>query len=143
MSFNEPAIPESIGRCADLYKDVQGLRLAMAKEVEAVEAFERKVKLHIIDNLSKSDDTGASGLRYRAQVVKKTVPRIAVDEDADTGQSTAAGWAEFWAYVAATGRFDLVQKRLADKAIKDMWEAGEVVPGVEAYQSVDVSITKV
>lgn len=143
MSFKEPAIPESIGRCADLYKDVQSLRLAMAKEVEAVESFEKRLKAHVIDNLSKSDDTGAAGLRYRAQVVEKIVPRIAVDEDADTGQSTAAGWQAFWAYVAKTGRFDLVQKRLADKAIKDMWDANEEVPGVERYRSLDVSITKI
>lgn len=143
MSFKAPTIPESIGRCADLYKEVQTLRLAMGKEVEEVETFEKGLKAHIIDNLSKSDDTGAAGLKYRAQVVKKTVPRIAVDEDADTGQSTAAGWQKFWAFVASTGRFDLVQKRLADKAIKDMWDAGEAIPGVEPYQSLDVSITKI
>lgn len=143
MSFKEPTLPESIGRCADLYKEVSTLRLAMAKEVEEVETFEKKVKQHIIDNLSKSADTGAAGLRYRAQVVTKKVPRIKVAEDAEPGQSTVAGWAAFWAYVRETGRFDLMQKRLADKAIKDMFDAGEDVPGVELFSQPDVSITKI
>lgn len=138
MSFNKPVIPESIGRCADLYHDVRDLRLAMSKEVEAVEEFEKEVRQHIIDNLSKSEDTGAAGLRYRAQVVTKEVPKIIQGEDDE-----AAGWPKLWAYIAKHNRFDLLQKRLGDKAIKDMWDAGEVVPGVEKMKVPDVSITKI
>lgn len=138
MSFKEPAIPESIGRCADLYRDVRELRLSMAKEVEDVEAFEKRVKAHIIDNLSKSDDTGAAGLRFRAQIVNKEVPKITQDDD-----NPNVGWPQLQAYIVQTGRFDLMQRRLSDKAIKDMWEAGEVVPGVERMKVPDVSITKI
>lgn len=130
MSFTEPALPESIGRCADLYHDTRELRLAMAKEVEAVEAFERRVKQHIIDNLEKSDDTGAAGLRYRAQVVTKVKPVV---ED----------WTALQAHILATGEFDLVQKRLSDKAAADRWAEGEVLPGVGRFNSVDVSVTKI
>lgn len=143
MTFKTPTVPESMGRCADLYKEVQTLRLAMAKEVETVEAFEKTLKRHMIDNLEKSSDTGASGLRYRVQIVTKTIPRIRIDEDADTGQSTAEGWRAFWDYVRETNRFDLMQKRLADRAIKDMFDAGEDVPGVELFKQPDVSITKI
>lgn len=130
MSFTEPAIPESIGRCADLYHDVRELRLAMAKEVEAVEAFERKVNQHIIDNLSKSDDTGAAGLRYRAQVLTKRKPSV-------------ADWAALQQHILATGEFDLVQKRISDKAIADRWESGEAVPGIEPVNVVSLSVTKI
>jgi hypothetical protein len=138
VSFKKPLIPESIGRCADLYRDVRECRLAMAKEVEDVEAFERELKQHIIDNLSKSEDTGAAGLRFRAQIVTKTVPKIMADDDNEN-----VGWPQLHAYIVQTGRFDLLQKRLSDKAIKDMWEAGEVVPGVETMKVPDVSITKI
>lgn len=140
MSFQKPKMPESIGRCADLYHDVRALRLAMQKEVEEVEAFEREVKEHILGNLSKSDDTGAAGLRYRAQIVMKPVPRVVTSDEAG---EPVDGWQQFWGYVRQTGRFDLMQKRLSDKAIKDMWEAGEVIPGVERFNSLDVSITKI
>lgn len=130
MSFNEPAIPASIGRCADLYHDVRELRLSMAKEVEAVEAFERKVKEHIIDNLSRSEDSGAAGLRYRAQRVEKVKPAV-------------TDWPALHAYVQRTGAFDLLQKRVGDVAVAARWEAGEAVPGVEKFNAVDVSITKI
>lgn len=130
MSFQKPALPESIGRCADLYHDVRELRLAMAKEVEAVEEFEKEVRQHIIDNLSKSDDTGAAGLRYRAQVLTKVKP-------------TVSDWPALQAHILKTSNFDLVQKRISDKAVADRWEAGEAIPGVERFNSVDVSITKI
>ena len=123
-------LPKSIGLCADLYSDVRALRLAMEKEVEAVQARESEIRNHIIDNLSKSDDTGAAGKRFRAQIVMKVTPK-------------ATDWPKIWAYIAETQRFDLVQKRLGEKAVADMWEAGEAVPGVEKMNIPTVSITKI
>jgi hypothetical protein len=136
MSFKEPAVPASYGRCADLYKDVQALRLAMEAEAEEVKAFENRLKAHMIDGLSKSDDTGAAGLKYRVQIVTKAVPRVQTEDDAN-------GWAKLHAYIQKTGRFDLLQKRLGEKAVKDMWAAGEIVPGVEKFNAHDLSITKI
>lgn len=123
-------LPKSIGLCADLYSDVRALRLMMEKEVEAVQARETEIRDHIINNLSKSDDTGAAGKRYRAQIVMKTVPKL-------------ADWKAFTGYVLEHDRFDLIQKRLGEKAVADMWESGETIPGVEKMHIPIVSITKV
>jgi hypothetical protein len=123
-------IPVSIGRTADLYSDVRQLRLSMEKEVERVKARETELREHIIANLSKSDDTGAAGLRYRAQIVTKDVPR-------------AVDWPAMHAYVQKTGRFDLLQKRLGEKAVMDMVADGQPIPGVEIVKVPDVSITKI
>lgn len=122
-------MPSSIGLCADLFHEVRELRLAMQKEVDKVAAREKEIKDYIIDNLSKSDDTGAAGKRYRAQIVSKVTP-------------AAADWEKIHQFIAENDRFDLLQKRLADKAVKDMWEEGEEVPGVERFNAIDVSITK-
>ena len=123
-------IPASIGRTADLYSDVRALRLAMEKEVEKVKAREHELREYIISNLSKSDDTGAAGLRYRAQIVSKDVPR-------------AMDWTAVHGFIQKSGRFDLLQKRLGEKAVMDMVEAGETIPGVEIVKVPDVSITKI
>lgn len=123
-------IPRSIGRTADLYSDIRALRLTMEKDVEKVKAREHELREHIISNLSKSDDTGASGLRYRAQIVSKDVPR-------------AADWTKIHAYIQKTGRFDLLQKRLGEKAVMDMAEDGKQIPGVEIIKVPEVSITKI
>jgi hypothetical protein len=123
-------MPASIGLCADLYAEVRELRLAMQKIVDAVKERETEIKEHIINELPKSQNTGAAGKRYRAQVVTKDVP-------------TLKDWDALTAYMTRTGRFDLIYKRLADKPVKDLWEAGEAVPGVEKFKAVDVSITKI
>lgn len=123
-------LPASIGLCADLYAEVRELRLAMQKHVDEVKARESEIREHIIDNLSKSADTGAAGKRYRAQVVTKPKPNV-ID------------WNAYWRYIAETFRFDLLQKRINERAVLDMLEEGENVPGVERFHAVDVSITKI
>ncbi len=126
-------LPNSIGRCADLYSDVRALRLAMEKEVDAVKARESQIREHIISNLSKSakdGDSGASGLRFRAQIVSKEVPR-------------AMDWPKIHAYIAENNRFDLLQKRLGEKAVMDMVADKVHIPGIEIVIVPDVSIVKV
>lgn len=123
-------LPGSIGLCADLYAEVRELRLAMQKHVDEVQAREREVREHIIANLSKSDDTGAAGKKYRAQIVTKLKPSL-------------KDWDAFTAFVAKNQRFDLLQKRMSEKAVLDMLEEGESVPGIERFNAVDVSITKI
>lgn len=123
-------VPQTMGRTADLYKDVRDLRLAMEKEVEHVKARESELKEYLINNLSKSDDTGAAGLRYRAQIVIKDIPR-------------ATDWPKVHQFVKETGRFDLLQKRLGEKAVMDMVDAGEIIPGIEIAHIPDVSVTKI
>jgi len=123
-------LPKSVGRCADLYSEVRGLRLQMDKEVDAVKTREAEIREHIINNLSKSDDSGAAGLKYRAQIVMKDVPRV-------------TDWTKLWAFIAKNNRFDLLQKRLGEKACSDMMEAGETPPGTELMHIPEVSITKI
>ena len=127
-------LPSSIGRCADLYHEVRELRLAMDKEVAAVKARESEIKQHIIDTLSKSDDTGAAGLKYRAQVTTKEEYNI-------------ADWSALTGYILENDRFDLLQKRLSKEAVRDviaaMKDEGKALPGVATVLVPDVSITKV
>ena len=124
-------MPASIGRCADLYSDVRTLRLSMAKEVEAIQARESEIKTYMIDNLSKSADTGAAGQRYRAQIVTKRKFNI-------------ADWGILTSWIKKNDRFDMIQHRLSDTAAKDFEEVeGRTVPGTEAVNVPDVSITKI
>lgn len=123
-------IPDSIGRCADLLHEVKSLRLDMDKEVDVVRQRERELEEHIIQNLTAGEDTGAAGLLYRVQVVKKTKPK-------------PSDWSAIHAYIQETGRFDLLQKRLSDKAVMDMLAEDEEVPGVERIHIPQISLTKI
>lgn len=124
-------LPAAIGRCADLYHDVRELRLSMEKEAAQVLAREREIREHIINSLSKGDDTGAAGMRYRAQIVTNR-------------KFTISDWGIFTSWIRKHDRFDLVQKRLADVAVKDTYEQeARVLPGLATLLVPDVSITKI
>lgn len=124
-------LPVAMGRCADLYHDVRELRLMMEKEVEEIKARENEVQEHIIRNLSKSEDTGAAGLRYRAQVVVKPKPTI-------------IEWGVLCSWVRKNDRFDVLQKRLSDTAVMEWNEAeSRIMPGTQVIQVPTLSVTKI
>lgn len=122
-------IPNSPGRAGDLYAEVRQLRLDMQKEVEAVAEREAELREHLISTISKSDDEGAVGLKVRVLVKTKAKPR-------------PADWDAFYAYIRKHERFDLLQKRLSERAIMDMDEAGEMPPGIERINVPELSVTK-
>ena len=124
-------LPAAIGPCADLYAEVRTLRLAMDKEVEAVKKRESEIREHIINSLSKSENTGAAGLRYRAQIVMKDTVKV-------------SDWGILHSWIRKNDRFDMLQKRLSDKAAADWMETeGKTLPGTEVIHIPDVAITKI
>lgn len=129
-----------MGRCADLYHDVRELRLAMEKEVAEIKARENEIHEYLIGNLTKGEDTGAAGLRYRAQVVTKRKPIISTD----TAVYPQGGWGIFTSWVRKHDRFDMLQKRLAEKAVMEWQEENQrIIPGLEMVNIPTLSVTKI
>lgn len=125
-----------LNQCPDLYKQVQATRLAMQKEVENVEAFEKALKRHMIDSIPK-DTAGVFGLQFKAQVVVK--PTVRVSE---------GGWPSLLAWVRQTGRFDILQKRVNAAPLLELWNGDPQtaplnIPGTERANDIDLSVTKV
>lgn len=123
-------IPKTLGLCADLLYTTRANRLLLQKEVDALEEQEKLLKEHIINTLPKSDQSGASGKLANVKVLKKLVPQV-------------KDWDAFYLYVGKNKRWDLMQRRLSDTAVKEMWDSGKKIPGVESFDAVTVSITKV
>ncbi len=129
------ALPLSMGRCADLYHDIRELRLAMEKEVEEIKARETEIQEHIINTLSVGDDTGAAGLKYRAQVVSKKKPKLAAD-----------GWPVFFTWVNKNGFLEMIQRRINEKAVQDWIDDNPdrgIAPGLEMINVKTLSVTKI
>ena len=66
----------------------------------------------------------------RVQAVQKTVPSL-------------KDWDALCKHVKKTGDFDLLQHRLSSAAVEARWDAKKKVPGVEPFQTVVLSVTKV
>jgi hypothetical protein len=123
-------IPKALGAVADLLYATREKRLAIEKQAEALKAQESALKEHLIQTLPKSEAGGVAGKVARVTVISKPVPQV-------------NDWDKFYAHIKKTGDFELLQRRLGEGAIKERWEAGKVVPGVEVFNAVTVSINKV
>lgn len=121
--------PKAIGACADELFKTKAKRLELQREVEALEAKESALKEHIIATLPKSQASGVAGRLARVAIGIKEVPQV-------------KDWSKFYAYVRKHGRFDLMQKRLAEGPVRAMLEEDDVVPGVEVFKTKVVSLNK-
>ena len=121
--------PPTLGACADELFTLREEKSRLAALVKAVEAKEAAVREKLIAELPKSDQEGAIGKLAKAVIKTDEVPQV---ED----------WQAFYAYVGKKKRFDLLQKRLSDAAIREVWEDGQKVPGVGTFRVVKVSVTK-
>lgn len=122
--------PKAMGACADRLFELREKRLEEQKKVDAIEAEEKAIKEHIIQNLPKSEASGVAGKVARVTVITKQVPQV-------------KDWDVFYKHVKKTGEFELLQRRLTDTAIRERWDAGKQVPGVESFNAVTLSINKV
>lgn len=122
--------PKTMGTCADKLYQLRQARLAKQKEVDALQAEEAALKAHIINTLPKAEASGVAGKLARVTVVVKEEPQVK-DQDA------------FRKYLNRTKRFDLAYKlRPSAPAIRELWEAGKDVPGIEKFNLITVSMNK-
>lgn len=119
-----------MGALVDKYHDIRELRLALGKVAEQVEAEEKRITEHIINNVDADAEGGAVGKRYKGIIKREQVP---VPED----------WDAIYAHIKKTGNFDLLNKALNRAAVKERWEDGKTIPGVASTQVKKLSVTKV
>lgn len=122
--------PKTLGECADLIYQTRESRLALQKQVAEIEAYEKMLKEHVINNLPKSQLEGAQGKVARVTVVKKQIPQV---ED----------WPAFHEYVRKHKAFELLQRRLSVEAVAERLDAGKILPGVKIFTAVSLSVNKV
>jgi hypothetical protein len=129
MPLPDLKIPETLGACADLLYDIKERRRTLEGEAEEWHKHETALTEHIIRVMPKSD-SGAMGKHHKVQVVTRVKPRV-------------SDWAAFFEYIRKTRAFELLQRRIADGAIQERWDAKKKVPGVETFNVVTLSLTKV
>jgi hypothetical protein len=123
-------IPKTLGLCADKLLELREAKSALQKQIDGLEENEKALKDHLIENLSANDSTGVLGKRCRAAITVKTV-------------ATVKDWDQLYKLILKTKDFSLLQRRVGDAAVRERWEAGETVAGVEPFLVKQVSVTKI
>lgn len=111
---------------ARLYRDVRAVRLSMQKQTDDVKSFETRLEESLVNEMETDQGIVVDG--YSFVVTSKPKPIV-------------KDWEKFFALVRQLDRFDLLQKRVSDKAVMDM-ENWHLLPGVERFNAKSLSVTK-
>jgi len=115
----------------DKLYDVRQRRLAAQKDVDAMEADERALRIAIFDQLKASPTGAASGALAHAEIKSTPVPQL-IDADA------FLAWAR-----KSPKRSDVYKVSVSAPAWRTHVSNGDIVPGVESFTREDLSLTKV
>jgi hypothetical protein len=123
------ALPKTLGGLVDRLFDVRQERYRLQHEAEALREQERDVEEALKSNLTKKDLAGVVGRRASCELKRKQVVRIVDFERLARWCSRRRAW-------------DLLQRRVNDRAVKDRLEAGKRVDGVELVPLFRISLSK-
>lgn len=121
---------KTAGQRADFLYMADKYRLECRKEVEAQKKFISNLEKWFIQQLPESDATGISGEVACVKVQKKSRPNV-------------KEWDKFYEHIHKNKAFELLNRAVNVKSVKERWEEGKEVPGVEKFEYKDVSVTKV
>lgn len=120
---------KSVGALIDELYVLRAERLELSKKVDALKTQEAQLRAKIIAQLRDVDLESGSGL-------------IATGSITTSKEARMLDWNEFWQWAVEHDARDVIQKRVSITAIRERWEAGVEVPGLEAVEVADLSLTK-
>jgi len=113
----------------DKYVAVKAERESSAENIRKCTASLAGLEKDIMDLMSHAGITQAAS--DKASLHMKKVQHPAIDD-----------WQAFYGYVAQTGQFELLHKRLSSTAFRERWEAGESIPGTSTSEVWELSVRR-
>ena len=113
----------------DLLYQTRGARYKLNHAAAALEAKEQALRAQLIATLPKFGASGVAGRVARAQLETKQI--VVVDN-----------WLKFYAGVARTKAWDLLQRRVNVEAVQARWAVKKLVAGARPDQVTVVSLHK-
>jgi len=129
MATRKKNAPKTLGACVDRLYELKHEIAEMNKQVAALKSERYELKERLIAELPASEAMGIAGKAASATIVIKPKP-------------TVGDWEKFYAYIKRRNAFHLLQRRVSEPAIRELWEDNKAVPGVEVFQDKDVSLKK-
>lgn len=121
---------KTAGQRADLLYKADEYRLECGKQVETMKKFVSKLEKWFIQQLPEDNATGIAGSIARVQIKQKERPSV-------------KDWEKFYEHIRKNKAFELLNRAVNAKSVKERWESGKEVPGVEKFRYKDVSVTKI
>lgn len=121
---------QTLGSKIDQLRDLRNERVEHDKASKSIKELEEVLVLEIIDALDEQDTTMGRSRKNSASIVEE---EIATVEDYD----------EFYAHIVSEDCPYLLQRRVAQGAVKELLESGQEVPGIKLLTKRKLSLRKV
>jgi hypothetical protein len=124
-----PTFPKTIGASIDLLYTLRATRIEKERLIEAEKATESALKEHIMANFAATELDGAKG-------------KLATASIKETTNANIVDWEKYLKWMLKKKDYALVQKRVGITALREHWDNGETVDGVEQIVVKELSLTK-
>jgi hypothetical protein len=127
---NKKDIASDVAGLADAYWSKREERLAIDRQSKVLKAEEDTYKEHLLIAMGKHELSAVGGELCRVERNRVAKP-------------TVGDWNEFYQYVRDHDAFDMLYRRLNERAIKDRLEDGENISGLVQVWVDTLSVHKV
>lgn len=118
----------TLGAASDKVWQLREDKRELDKKVKAIEAEIATLTENIFEMLDAQDTRKAEGKKASISVNYTEVGNV-------------TDWEAFWPYVAKNKFFHLIQKRVSDPGLRELWALGKKTPGVVPFTKRSLSIT--
>lgn len=112
--------PKTLGQATDEMWALREEKRALAIKEKAINAKLEALETEIFGLLDGQDTRKAEGKKASVSISEATVGNV---DD----------WDALWPYIIKNKYFHLVQKRLSDPGLRELWAQKKVIPGVQPF----------
>lgn len=123
--------PASLGAQIDKLWLLREKRLKVDKESEKLKSEEYALKQKLIKLYKQDDLNGARGKLGSASIDKKDYPTIKAED-----------WDKTYAYIKKNNAFELLQRRINEGAVRELWALGKQIPGVGKFTDIKITVSR-
>ena len=105
----------------------QNKRAKLEAQIKILEAEEKVLRAEIHEMAVKANLTYGGNKKSEWSLETQTVPQV-------------ADWDAFYAYIHKHKWYHLLNRRPTVKSCQELWSSGVVIPGVERYSSIKVTV---
>jgi hypothetical protein len=129
VATRKQKFPAKIGEAVDLFYTRRAERLAAQKVVDALKVEESALADHIINSFTKQEISGARGELATGAISESKVPAV---KDFD----------KTLAWIVKKKFWHLLSRSVSTEGVRELWNNGVEVPGIESFTVKKLSAKK-
>lgn len=110
----------TLGSTIDQAFDLREKKREAQKVVDKLDEEITALNEVLFERLDKEETSKGEGKKASVSIVQATVANV-------------TDWDALWPYIAKHKHFHLIQKRVSDPGIRELWEGGKTIPGVQPF----------